>query len=202
MSKKASKGSGSPIPKIEINLNISPGQGEALLATLQERFEQNTERHADLEWSKIEERLRAHSEKLASLHAMESSGGEPDVVGFDEQTDAYLFMDCSDESPNGRRSICYDRQGLESRKANRPPDNAMDVAHAMGIDLLSEDEYYTLQKLGPFDRKTSSWLKTPEDVRQHGGAIFGDWRYGRVFIYHNGAQSYYGARGFRGVLKV
>lgn len=159
-------------------------------------------RHKDIEWKKVEEKLKTHPEKLWSLNEMEESGGEPDVVGFDKKTSEYIFYDCSGESPKGRRSLCYDREALESRKKHKPKNSAMDLAGDMGIELLTEEEYYKLQELGEFDSKTSSWLKTPNELRKLGGAIFGDYRFGRVFIYHNGAESYYGARGFRGSLKV
>ncbi len=181
---------------------LSPTQREALLSTLKARFEQNTRRHKGLDWTKIQARLEAHPEKLWPLHEMESTGGEPDVVGYDEKTGEYLFYDCSPESPKGRRSVCYDREGQESRKEHKPENNAVDMAAAMGIEILTEEQYRELQKLGDFDTKTSSWLKTPADIRKLGGAIFGDFRYGHVFVYHNGAQSYYAARGFRGGLRV
>ncbi len=175
---------------------------EKILSILEERFKKNMNRHETLEWSKIKERLEARSDKLWSLKEMERTGGEPDVVGFDEETAEYLFYDCSPESPNGRRSICYDREALESRKAHKPVTSAMDMASDMGVEILTEEEYLKLQALGHFDMKTSSWLKTPSEVRKLGGAIFGDYRYGRVFIYHNGADSYYGVRGFRGSIRV
>lgn len=173
-----------------------------LLATLKARFEQNKTRHKSLKWPDIQARLEAHPEKLRALREMESTGGEPDVVSHDKKTGEYLFFDCSPESPKGRRSICYDREAQESRKEHQPKNNAMDMAAAMGIDILTEEQYRALQKLGEFDAKTSSWLKTPTDIRKLGGAIFGDFRYGHVFVYHNGAQSYYAARGFRGALRV
>ena len=166
------------------------------------RFEKNVNRHKDLEWAKVQARLEANPEKLRSLHEMERTGGEPDVVGRDQKTGQYIFYDCSAESPNGRRSVCYDREGLESRKEHRPENNAIDMADAMGIELLTEDEYRALQKLEEFDTKTSSWVKTPSSIRKLGGALFCDRRYGHVFTYHNGAQSYYAARGFRGSLRV
>lgn len=175
---------------------------QALLTKLRERFEENMHRHEGIEWADVQARLEANEAKLRSLRAMEQTGGEPDVIGRDEQTGEYIFCDCSPESPAGRRSVCYDRAALESRKANRPETSAMDMAREMGIELLTEDEYFALQKLGPFDTKTSSWLKTPLEVRRLGGALFGDYRFGRVFIYHNGAQSYYASRGFRGILRV
>lgn len=180
----------------------NPTQREKFLDTLRKRFEKNMSRHRGLEWDKIQPRLEANREKLWSLYKMEVTGGEPDVVGQDKKTGVYIFFDCSAESPKGRRSLCYDRDALESRKAHKPANSALDVAAEMGIDLLTEEQYHSLQQLGQFDTKTSSWLKTPADVRTLGGAIFGDWRFGRVFIYHNGAESYYGARGFRGVLTV
>lgn len=181
---------------------LSPQQGEELLKTLQTRFEQNSNRHNSLEWAQVHARLQANPEKLWSLNEMERTGGEPDVVGWDEKTGAILFIDCSAESPAGRRNVCYDRAALEARKANKPENNAMDMAAEMGIELLTEEGYRQLQQLGNFDAKTSSWLQTPAGIRSLGGAIFGDWRYGRVFIYHNGADSYYGVRGFRGSLRV
>lgn len=176
------------------------GSGGDLIATLRARFEANMNRHKGLDWAKVEARLDAA--KLRSLGEMEKTGGEPDVIGFDKKTGEFLFCDCSPESPEGRRSLCYDREGLESRKEHRPADSAIDLATAMGIELLTEEEYQALQKLGSFDLKTSSWLKSPPEMRKLGGAIFGDRRFGRVFIYHNGAQSYYGARAFRGLLRV
>jgi hypothetical protein len=175
---------------------------EDLLQTLMNRFEQNTGRHRGLLWADVRARLDAHPEKLKPLSDMETTGGEPDVTGQDKETGSYTFCDCSAESPVGRRSVCYDREGLESRKEHRPESNAVDMAAAMGIDLLTEDQYRELQKLGEFDTKTSSWVKTPAEVRGLGGALFCDRRYGQVFVYHNGAQSYYAARGFRGLLKV
>lgn len=181
---------------------LSPQQREATLSTLKTRFEKNMQRHESLEWTKVQAKLEANVEKLWSLNEMEKTGGEPDIVSHDEKTDEYTFYDCSAESPHGRRSICYDREGLESRKEHQPKDNAIDMAAAMGIELLSEEQYRSLQKLGKFDMKTSSWLKTPSDIRKLGGAIFADFRYGSVFVYHNGAQSYYGARAFRGFLLV
>lgn len=202
MAKKSSKGSGRPIPKIEISLDLSPQQGEELLKTLQVRFEENMHRHKSLEWSKIQARLEAHPEKLSSLNAMESTGGEPDVVGYDKKTGEYIFYDCSAESPEGRRSLCYDREALQSRKKNKPQNSAMDIAAAMGIEILTEEQYRELQKLGEFDTTTSSWVKTPSEIRELGGALFCDRRYDHVFVYHNGAESYYAARGFRGSLRV
>ena len=204
MAKKSSKGSGKPIPKIEINLELSPEQGEELLKTLQVRFEKNMNRHKGLEWPKIQAKLEAHPEKLSSLNAMESTGGEPDVVGYDKKTGEYIFYDCSAESPKGRRSICYDREGQEERekKGVHPAGNAVDLAAAMGIELLNEDQYRELQKLGEFDTTTESWLQTPTDIRKLGGALFCDRRYGHVFVFHNSAPSFYAARGFRGSLRV
>jgi hypothetical protein len=186
MAKKSSKGSGKPIPKIEINLGLSPGQGEELLKTLQARFEKNMHRHKGLEWPKIGAKLEAHPEKLSSLNAMESTGGEPDVVGYDQKTGEYIYYDCSAESPQGRRSICYDGEAQEERekKGIHPAGNAVDLAAAMGIELLTEEEYRGLQQLGEFDTKTESWVKTPADIRKLGGALFCDRRYGHVFVFH------------------
>lgn len=181
---------------------LTPKQGEILLATSKARFENNIGRHKGLEWKKVEAKLKANSEKLWSLNEMERTGGEPDVVGFDAKTGEYLFYDCSPETPTGRRNACYDREAQEARKKFKPKDNACDLANGMGISILTEDEYRNLQKLGKFDLKTSSWLVTPTDIRKLGGALFADRRYNTVFIYHNGADSYYAARGFRGVLKV
>src|SRR5947207_7695254 len=181
---------------------LSPKQREELLRALKERFEKNMNRHKGLEWAKVQAKLEAHTEKLWSLHEMERTGGEPDVVGFDKKAGEYIFYDCSAESPKGRRSVCYDGEALESRKENRPADSAVSMATAMGIELLTEDQYRELQKLGDFDTKTSSWVKTPSDIRKLGGAIFCDRRYDTVFVYHNGADSYYAARGFRGSLRV
>jgi hypothetical protein len=204
MAKKSSKGSGKPLPKIEVNLELSPEQGEELLKTLQVRFEKNMNRHKGLEWSKIQAKLEAHPEKLSSLHAMESTGGEPDVVGYDKKTGEYIFYDCSEQSPQGRRSICYDREGQAERekKGVHPAGNALDIAAAIGIELLNEDGYRELQKLGEFDTKTESWIQTPADIRKLGGALFCDRRYGHVFVFHNSAPSFYAARGFRGSLRV
>lgn len=179
-----------------------PTGTENLLSTLRARFEAHLHRHKGIEWDKVQARLEANPKKMSSLAQMESTGGEPDVIGFDKKTGEYVFCDCSAESPEGRRSVCYDREGLESRKEHRPANSAIDMAKAIGAELLTEAEYHELQNLGPFDTKTSSWLKTPPDIRTRGGAIFGDRRFGRVFIYHNGAQSYYGGRGFRTLLKV
>ncbi|MBK7140742.1 MAG: DUF4256 domain-containing protein [bacterium] len=182
--------------------DLSPDQRNKLLNTLKSRFEKNMDRHQGLDWSKVEAKLRAHAEKLWSLNEMEQTGGEPDVVGFDKKSGEFIFYDCAPETPKGRRSLCYDRAALNARKEHKPADSATDVAATMGVELLSEEEYRELQSLGQFDQKTSSWLKTPADIRKRGGAIFGDFRYGRVFIYHNGAESYYAARAFRAALKV
>lgn len=181
---------------------MSAEERDKLFNTLKTRFEKNMSRHKDLEWSKIESKLNANPDKLWSLNQMEKTGGEPDIVDHNEETGEFIFFDCSAESPKGRRSVCYDRKGLESRKKYKPDNNAIDMAADMGIDILTEEQYRKLQTLGKFDIKTSSWLKTPSDIRELGGAIFGDFRYERVFIYHNGAESYYAARGFRGVLRV
>ena len=181
---------------------LSPSRREELLHILKTRFEKNRGRHKNLHWADVQARLSAHPHKLRILDDMEMTGGEPDVVGRDEQTGEYLFFDCAAETPKGRRSLCYDREAWESRKAHKPQGSAMEMASEMGIELLTEEQYRLLQQLGNFDTKTSSWLATPTEVRTLGGAIFGDFRFGRVFIYHNGAESYYGVRGFRGVLKV
>ena len=181
---------------------LSPEQREELLKALQVRFENNKSRHEALEWAKVKARLEANLEKLWSLSEMERTGGEPDVVDHDKKTGEYIFFDCSPESPKGRRSFCYDREALDSRKEAKPGNSAIDVAAAMGIELLTEEQYRELQQLGNFDTKTSSWLKTPADMRKLGGALFGDRRFGRVFMYHNGAESYYAARAFRGSLRV
>lgn len=181
--------------------DLSTEERNTLLQTLKKRFEKNPDRHKEMEWTSVEDRLLSYPEKLWSLHEMEKTGGEPDVVGFSENGEM-LFYDCSPESPKGRRSVCYDREALESRKKFKPENNAMDMASAMGIAILTEEEYRALQKLGEFDLKTSSWVQTPEEIRKLGGALFGDRRFGHVFIYHNGAESYYAARGFRGSLKV
>jgi hypothetical protein len=173
-----------------------------LLETLQARFDKNMQRHKGIAWAKVQAKLAANPEKLRSLNEMERTGGEPDVVGHDKKTGEYIFFDCSAESPDGRRSVCYDREGLESRKEHRPKNSAVDLAAAMGIELLTEEQYRALQKLGEFDAKTSSWVQTPADIRKLGGALFCDRRYDTVFVYHNGAQSYYAARGFRGSLRV
>lgn len=181
---------------------LSPEQREELLQALKVRFQSNMDRHIDLEWIGVQTKLEVNAEKLWSLHEMELTGGEPDVVGYDAETNEFIFYDCAAESPKGRRSICYDREALESRKQHKPENSVMDMAASMGIELLTEEQYRELQKLGNFDTKTSSWLKTPADIRSHGGAIFGDFRYGKVFVYHNGADSYYASRGFRGSLRV
>ncbi len=181
---------------------LSPKQCAELLNTLKARFEKNMHRHKGLQWAKVQAKLEANAEKLWSLNEMERTGGEPDVVAHDKKTGEYIFYDCSAESPEGRRSVCYDREGLESRKEYKPKNNAIDVAAAMGIELLTEEQYRELQKLENFDTKTSSWVKTPSDIRKLGGALFADFRYGNVFVYHNGAQSYYAARAFRGSIRV
>jgi len=183
-------------------LQLSPEQSEELLNTLKTRFEKNMRRHPAIEWAAVQTKLQARPERLASLYEMERTGGEPDVVSLDEQTGDTLFMDCSAETPAGRRNLCYDREALQSRKENKPENSAQDMAADMGIELLSEEQYRALQQIGEFDLKTSSWLKTPAAIRKLGGAIFGDRRYDHVFVYHNGASSYYGVRGFRGLLRV
>jgi hypothetical protein len=183
-------------------MELSVKQHEELLKTLKTRFEKNMDRHHNLDWAKVQAKLEANPEKLWSLHEMERTGGEPDVVGHDKKTGEFLFYDCSAESPKDRRSICYDRKALDSRKEHKPKNNALDMATTMGIELLTEEEYRELQKLGDFDKKTSSWVSTPDRIRKLGGALFCDRRYGKVFVYHNGAQSYYAARGFRGLLRV
>jgi hypothetical protein len=181
---------------------LSPEHREELLSELKARFEENMNRHKGLEWAKVQAKLEANTKKLWSLSEMERTGGEPDVVGFDKKTGEYIFYDCSAESPKGRRSLCYDRQALDERKEHKPKNNAIDMAAAMGIELLTEEQYRELQKLGNFDTKTSSWITTPSEIRKLGGAIFADYRYGNVFVYHNGAESYYAARAFRGSLRV
>lgn len=181
---------------------LSLVQREDLLSVLKARFEKNMNRHKDMEWAKVQARLEAHPGKLWTLDEMEITGGEPDVVGYDKATGAYIFYDCSAESPKGRRSICYDLEALESRKEHKPANSAKGMAAEMGIEILTEEQYRELQQFGKFDTKTSSWLETPADIRKLGGAIFGDYRYGTIFIYHNGAESYYAARGFRGSLSV
>ncbi|ASA25761.1 DUF4256 domain-containing protein [Paenibacillus donghaensis] len=177
-------------------------QQEALLGVLKARFEKNMNRHEGLEWDKVKLKLEADKGKLWSVHEMERTGGEPDVVGYDEESGEYIVCDCSVESPKGRRSVCYDVEALNARKQNKPENSAMEMAAELGIELLTEEQYRELQKLGDFDTKTSSWVRTPSDIRKLGGAIFADFRYGQVFVYHNGAESYYGARGFRGLLRV
>ncbi|MGE5499239.1 MAG: DUF4256 domain-containing protein [Syntrophothermus sp.] len=181
---------------------LSPEQCAELLGTLKARFEKNMNRHEGIEWQQVQAKLESDSKKLWSLNEMESTEGEPDVAGYDKKTGEYIFYDCSAESPKGRRSICYDRAALEARKENKPKNNAVDMAEAMGIEILTEEEYRELQKLGNFDLKTSSWIKTPSDIRKLGGALYCDRRYNTVFVYHNGADSYYAARGFRGSLRV
>ena len=188
--------------KTEMREDMKAKQREELLRALKARFEKNMNRHKGLEWTKVQAKLEANTEKLWSLNEMERTEGEPDVVGHDKKTGEYIFYDCSPESPKGRRSVCYDGEALESRKEHKPKNSAMDMAAAMGIELLTEEQYRELQKLGNFDTKTSSWVKTPSDIRELGGALFADFRYGNVFVYHNGAQSYYGASGFRGSLRV
>jgi hypothetical protein len=181
----------------ETKKELSPEQHEELLRTLKARFEKNMNRHKGLEWAKVQAKLEANTEKLWSLNEMERTGGEPDVVGHDKKTGEYIFYDCSPESPKDRRNVCYDREARDARKAFKPEDNAIDMAAAMGIELLTEEQYRELQKLGNFDTKTSSWVKTPDEIRKLGGAFFCDRRYDHVFVYHNGAESYYGVRGFR-----
>jgi len=187
---------------METKKQLSPAQCNEILDALKTRFEKNMNRHKGLEWDNVQSKLEANPEKLWSLNEMERTGGEPDVVGQDKKTGGYIFYDCSAESPKGRRSVCYDREALESRKEYKPENNAIDMAAAMGIELLTEEQYRELLKLGNFDTKTSSWIKTPSDIRKLGGAIFADFRYGNVFVYHNGAESYYAARGFRGSITV
>ena len=182
--------------------NLTAGKREELLTTLKARFEKNMNRHKGLDWAKVQTRLEANPEKLWSLNEMETTGGEPDVVGQDKKSGAYIFYDCSAESPKGRRSICYDREALEARKENKPKDSAINMATEIGVELLTEEQYRQLQKLGEFDLKTSSWVKTPADIRKLGGALYCDRRYNTVFLYHNGADSYYAARGFRASLSV
>jgi uncharacterized protein DUF4256 len=184
------------------HVTLSKQQREELRGALKAHFEKNMNRHKGLEWAKVQAKLEANAERLWSLYEMERTGGEPDVVGHDKKTGEYIFYDCSAESPKGRRSVCYDREALEARKEFKPKDNAIDMAAAMGIELLTEEQYRELQKLGKFDTKTSSWVKTPSDIRKLGGALFCDRRYDSVFVYHNGAESYYAARAFRGSLRV
>ncbi len=183
-------------------MELPADQREALLGLLEIRFEKNMTRHHGIKWAKVRAKLEAHPAKLWSLSQMEDTGGEPDVVGYDKKADAYLFYDCSAESPAGRRSFCYDQPALEARKQHKPKNSAVNMAEAMGVELLTEADYRALQKLGEFDLKTSSWIKTPEAIRNLGGSVFADRRYDTVFVYHNGAESYYGARGFRSVLRV
>ncbi len=188
--------------KIESKKELTPKHSEDLLKKLKTRFEKNIKRHSEMEWAKVQNRLETNPEKLWSLYQMEETGGEPDVVGFDQKTNEYIFYDCAVESPKGRRSFCYDPEALEARKKLKPKNSAIGMAAEIGIDLLTEKQYRELQQLGTFDTKTSSWLKTPDDVRKLGGAIFGDYRFNTVFVYHNGVQSYYASRGFRGSLHV
>ncbi|MGI9114726.1 MAG: DUF4256 domain-containing protein [Chthoniobacterales bacterium] len=187
---------------VETKKKLSPEQREELLKTLKVRFEKNMNRHKGLEWTKVKAKLEANPEKLWSLNEMERTGGGPDVVGYEKRTAEFIFFDCSPQSPKDRTSVCYDREALDSRKEHKPKNSAIDMAAAMSIELLTEEQYGELQKLGEFDTKSSSWLKAPADVRKLGGALFGDRRFGRVFVYHNGAQSYYSGRGFRGSLRV
>ena len=198
------KGNGKPIPRVEVNLKVSPKQEKDLIGILKERFENNMQRHQGLAWSDVQARIEANPKKLSSLHAMESTGGEPDVVGFDEKTGEFIFYDCAEQSPSGRRSICYDEDGERERvkKGLIPGGNAVELAAAMGIELLTEEQYRALQQLGEFDTKTESWLKAPEEIRELGGALFGDRRYNTVFVFHNSAPSFYSSRGFRGSLRV
>jgi len=200
----AKKGSGKPIPKIEVNLEPSSEELEQLLLVLKDRFEEHMNRHKGIEWLNVQTKLEKHPEALSMLYTMESTGGEPDVVSYDEVTNEYVFFDCSEQSPEGRRKICYDGEGQEAREKQGvyPAGNAVDLAATMGIELLDEDQYNFLQKIGNFDTKTESWLKTPSSVRELGGAIFGDRRYDRVFVFHNSAPSFYSVRGFRGSLRV
>lgn len=188
--------------KISVNKQLPAGQRDELLEVLKYRFEKNMNRHEGLKWSEVREKLKANAEKLWSLSEMERTGGEPDVVGYDQKAGEYIFYDCAAESPMGRRSLCYDQEALDARKEFKPVGNIIETAAAMGIEPLTEEEYRELQKLGSFDRKSSSWLKTPPEVRKLGGALFGDHRFGRVFVYHNGVQSYYAGRGFRGALRA
>ncbi len=183
-------------------INLPVAQQKELLSILKARFNKNLNRHKDIKWENVQTKLEANIEKLWSLNEMESTDGEPDIIGYDKKTDEYIFCDCSQESPKGRRSLCYDRKAWESRKEFKPTNNVIDMAAAMGIEILNEEQYKELQQLGNFDNKTSSWLKTPDRIRKLGGAIFGDYRFGHVFVYHNGAESYYAARAFRGCLRV
>jgi hypothetical protein len=199
MERKAGKG---PVSGVETKKELSPEQREELLRTLKARFEKNMNRHKGLEWAKVQAKLETNTKKLWSLHEMEATGGEPDVVGHDKKTGQYIFYDCSAESPKGRRSVCYDREALESRKEHKPKNNAIDMAAAMGVELLTEEQYRELQELAEFDTKTSSWVQTPTNIRELGGALFCDRRYDHVFLYHNGAESYYAARAFRSSLRV
>jgi hypothetical protein len=187
---------------MQIAKELKAKQSEELLRALKTRFEKNMNRHKDLEWAKVQAKLEANTGKLWSLYEMERTGGEPDVVDYDKKMDEYIFYDCSAESPLGRRNVCYDHEALESRKEFKPKNTAMDMAAAMGIEILSEEQYREVQKLGNFDTKTSSWLKTPSEIRKHGGAIFADRRYDHVFVFHNGASSYYGVRDFRGSIRI
>jgi hypothetical protein len=184
------------------NKKLSAQEREELILALRARFEKNMSRHNGIKWADVEAKLETHPAKMWSLNEMERTGGEPDVVDFDKKTDEYIFYDCSAETPKGRRSICYDHEALESRKEHKPANSALGMAEDMGVEILTEEEYRQLQKLGKFDTKTSTWIKTPADIRELGGALFADWRYGHVFVYHNGAESYYAARGFRGSLRV
>ncbi|HQV76063.1 MAG TPA: DUF4256 domain-containing protein [Flavobacteriales bacterium] len=183
-------------------MELAPNEAAGLIKTLKARFEKNMVRHKDLVWSMVQEQLEAHPRKLWSLHEMDLTGGEPDVISLDKKTGEFIFCDCSPETPKGRRSVCYDRAALDSRKEHKPANSALDLASEMGIDVLDETEYRALQQLGQFDMKTSSWIRTPDDIRELGGALFADRRYGKVFVYHNGASSYYAVRGFRGILCV
>lgn len=198
------KGNGKPIPQVEVKKDFSKSEREELLKTLKSRFEKNKTRHKGISWDEVQKRLEKNEEKIKSLLAMESTGGEPDVIGHDKKTGKIIFCDCSLESPQGRRSICYDKVGEEMRKKKgiNPGGNAVDLAEEMGIELLNEEQYRELQKLGDFDTKTSSWIKTPESIRKLGGAVFCDKRYEHVFLYHNGAESFYSSRGFRGFLRI
>lgn len=187
---------------METKKELPPEQREELLSILKVRFDENSKRHKGIEWAKVQEKLKTNTSKLWSLNEMERTGGEPDVIDYDKTTDQYLFFDCSAESPKGRRSLCYDHEAWKARKEHKPKNNALDMAAELGIELLTEEQYRQLQKHGRFDAKTSSWIQTPSDIRKLGGALFADFRYDTVFVYHNGAQSYYAARGFRGLLKI